>query len=132
MQGNRASRKLRVLVVEDYPDEMVALGLLLRLSGHDVLEAADGAGALRLAAESRPDAVLLDVGLPGADGCEVARQLRRLPGLGGAVVVAVTGFGRPQDVERCRGAGFDHHLLKPCEPDALERLLGSCPERAVN
>jgi two-component system, OmpR family, response regulator len=116
-------RTLRVLVVDDCPDLRASLRILLGLWGHDVREAPDGHAALRLAAAFRPDAVLLNVGLPGLDGYEVARRLRRLPGLGGVLLVAVTGYGSPKDVAACRAAGFDHHLLKPFDPVALERLL---------
>jgi two-component system, OmpR family, response regulator len=113
----------RVLVVDDCPDMRATLRTVLQLWGHQTAEAADGYAALGLAATFRPDAVLLDVGLPGLDGYEVARRLRQLPGLGNVLLVAITGHGRPEDVAACRAAGFDHHLLKPFDPAELEGLL---------
>jgi two-component system OmpR family response regulator len=117
-------RSLRVLVVDDNADMRGTLRVLLRLWGHQTAEAPDGRSALGLAATFQPDAVLLDIGLPGLDGYEVAQQLRQLPGLAGVLLVAVTGYGTDQDVAACRAAGFDHHLLKPFDPTELERLLG--------
>jgi two-component system, chemotaxis family, CheB/CheR fusion protein len=115
--------KLRVLVVEDCPDTRTSLRHLLRRWGHEVAEAADGPAALSSAASVRPDVVLLDIGLPGMDGREVARQLRAIPGLEKALLVAVTGFGQPDDVTDCLHAGCDTHLLKPYDPLALKQLL---------
>jgi two-component system, OmpR family, response regulator len=116
-------RPLRVLVVDDSPDMRATLRILLGLWGHEVREAGDGHAALGLAATFRPDAVLLNIGLPGLDGYEVARRLRRLPGLGGVLLIAITGYGTDQHVTACRAAGLDHHLLKPFDPVELERLL---------
>jgi CheY-like chemotaxis protein len=101
------------------------LRALLGLWGHQTAEAADGHAALDRAATFLPDAVLLDIGLPRLDGHEVTRRLRRLPGLAGVLLIAITGYGAPQDVAACRAAGFDHHLLKPFDPTVLGRLLGS-------
>src|SRR6266540_4120656 len=117
------SRKLRVLVVEDHLDSRTTLCAMLRVWGHEVDEATNGPAALSSATSARPDVVLLDIGLPGMDGCEVARQFRALPGLGKALLVAVTGFGRPDEVKECLQAGCDMHLLKPYDPLALKQLL---------
>jgi CheY-like chemotaxis protein len=117
-------RPLRVLVVDDCPDMRATLRILLGLWGHEVAEAGDGHAALGLAATFRPDAVLLNIGLPRLDGYEVARRLRQLPGLGGVLLIAITGYGDDQAVAAARAAGFDHHLLKPFDPDELGRLLG--------
>jgi two-component system, chemotaxis family, CheB/CheR fusion protein len=114
---------LRVLVVEDYPDSRATLCALLRVWGHDVDETANGHAALSSAASVRPDVVLLDIGMPGMDGYEVARRLRALPGLEKALLVATTGFGRPDEVKECLQAGCDVHLLKPYDPLALKQLL---------
>ena len=114
---------LRVLVVEDCADTRLSLRWLLRAWGHEVGEAADGTSALTYAASHIPDVVLLDIGLPRMDGYEVARQLRALPSLGDALLVALTGFGRLADVECCLQAGCDTHLLKPCSPLVLKQLL---------
>jgi two-component system CheB/CheR fusion protein len=122
-QASREPR--RVLVVDDCPDTRLALRLLLRQQGHEVCEAGDGPEALKLAPGFAPDVVLLDLGLPGLDGFETARQLRQLPGLGQALLVAVTGHGRLDEVARCFRSGFDLHLLKPYEWNVLGKLLGS-------
>jgi two-component system CheB/CheR fusion protein len=111
-------------VVDDCADTVEALGLMLELWGHQVHAARDGPSALKAAPTFRPQVVLLDIGMPGMDGCQVAGQLRRLPGLPRMLLVAVTGFGRDEDLIRIRAAGFDYHLLKPVEPGALGRLLG--------
>jgi CheY-like chemotaxis protein len=120
-------RLLRVLVVDDRRDCRESLALLVRLWGHDVREAPDGPGALREAQSFRPEAVLLDIGLPGLDGCEVARRLRQMPEARGALLLAVTGYGRDEDVRRCREAGFALHLVKPIDPEQLRALLGEVP-----
>ena len=114
---------LRVLVVEDDRDTRASQCALLRVWGHEADEACDGPTALSSAASFGPDVVLLDIGLPGMDGYEVARQLRALPGLESALLVAMTGFGQPQDVQLCLQAGCDLHLLKPCDPLSLKQLL---------
>jgi CheY-like chemotaxis protein len=85
----------------------------------------NGPDTLRMAAEFRPRVVLLDLGLPDMDGCEVARQLRQTPSGKAAVLIALTGSGEDNTRERAREAGFDRHLLKPVEPEALIRLLAT-------
>ena len=120
------SHGLRVLVVDDCPDTRLSLRLLLRNWGYKVAEAADGPSALSVAASLVPDIVLLDIGLPGMDGCEVAKRLRALPGLENTLLIAATGFGRRVDMERCLQAGCDTHLLKPYAPLVLKQLLDRC------
>jgi two-component system, sensor histidine kinase len=112
---------LRILVVDDLRDAADSLALLLKLLGHDVCAVYDGPTALRTAASFRPDVVLLDLGLPGMDGYEVARRLRGQVGL----LVAATGFGQEEDRRRCREAGFDRFLLKPLDLDELRRVLAA-------
>jgi signal transduction histidine kinase len=114
----------RVLVVDDNRDAAESLALLLRLRGHDVRVAADGPAALAMATEYLPEVVFLDLGLPGMDGHEVGRCLRQRPGLERARVVALTGSGSEDDRSRSRQAGFDGHLVKPVEPDEIDRILG--------
>lgn len=111
----------RILVVDDHQDAAEALAEILRHRGHEVAVTHDGPGALREAAAFRPDTVLVDIGLPGMDGYQVARELRR----DGAsrLLVAVTGYGRNQDRRRALEAGFDHFLTKPLEIEELGRLL---------
>jgi len=113
----------RVLVVEDNTDAREALKMLLEESGHDVRAAADGMEALSQAEQFTPDVVLLDIGLPGLDGYAVARQLRASPRSADALLVAITGYGQPEDRALARAAGFDYHLLKPVEPTRLFELL---------
>jgi CheY-like chemotaxis protein len=112
---------LRVLLVDDNTDGADSLAALVRLAGHEARVAHDGPGALEAAAAFRPQVVVLDIGLPGLTGYEVARRLRADPDLAGAALVAVTGYGRDEDRERARAAGFDHHLVKPV---AFAELLG--------
>jgi two-component system CheB/CheR fusion protein len=117
------ARPLRVLLVDDNRDSTRSLAQLLRLWGHDVETAADGASALWVAGTFRPEVVLLDVGLPGIDGREVGRRLRRVIGLEPALLVALTGFGAEEDHRLSREAGLDYHLVKPVDTDALRDLL---------
>jgi len=117
------ARGLRVLVVDDNADAADSLALLLRLHGHDVRVAHDGLGALALAPAFRPELIFLDIGMPGMDGYEAARRLRRLPGLQRVRLAALTGWGQQEDRRRSKEAGFDVHLVKPVDPAALEGLL---------
>jgi PAS domain S-box-containing protein len=112
-----------ILVVDDNRDAAATLGKLLRRLGHQVHTACDGEEAIAAVAALRPDLVLLDIGLPGLDGYEVARQIRQQPGGHGIVLVALTGWGQEDDRRRSREAGFDHHLVKPIDLDALLELL---------
>jgi CheY-like chemotaxis protein/two-component sensor histidine kinase len=114
----------RVLVVDDNTDAATSLARLLsRIYGQEVRVAHDGPEALQAAEEFHPELVLLDIGMPGMDGYEVARQLRLRPGFEGTLLVALTGWGQESDRDRSREAGFDHHLVKPVDPDALLGLL---------
>ncbi len=116
-------RPLRVLVVDDNPDVANTLSLLLRTLGHQVCTAYDGPEGLRLAETFRPEAILLDIRLPGMDGYEVARRLRRREEFRQVLLVAVTGLATADDRRQALEAGFDHHLPKPFEPDDLRRVL---------
>ncbi|WP_020160228.1 MULTISPECIES: hybrid sensor histidine kinase/response regulator [Methylobacter] len=120
--------KLRILVVDDYPDALESLSMLLQAEGHDVDTANCGVKAVERAQAFRPQVVLLDIGLPDLDGYEVAQRLRELPETQQAVLVALTGYGQPEDRARSKRAGFDHHLLKPVDPDVLADLLASAGE----
>jgi PAS domain S-box-containing protein len=117
------ARGCRILVVDDNRDAASSLAMLLELTGNTVRTANDGAHALREAGAFHPDVVLLDIGMPEMDGYEVARALRASPRGSQLVVVAVTGWGQDQDRQQAAAAGFDGHLVKPLEPDALARLL---------
>jgi signal transduction histidine kinase/ActR/RegA family two-component response regulator len=113
----------RILVVDDNVDAADSLALLLRLMGNDVRTAPDGPAALAAARAYRPDVVLLDLGLPRMSGYEVCRRLREGHFANGPLVVALTGYGQDEDRRRTREAGFDHHLVKPVNPDELRELL---------
>jgi two-component system, sensor histidine kinase len=117
---------LRILVVDDYPDTRRSLRLLLTSWGHEAREATDGADALRVAEGFRPDVVLLDLALPGADGYEVARSLRELLRPLPPLLVALTGHTGAREVGAAVEAGFDHFFAKPCDPGQIDFLLRAC------
>ncbi len=119
----RLSGRHRILVVDDNKDSADSLAMLLRLIGNDVRTAHDGQQALMIAAAYQPDMVLLDIGLPGMNGYEVARRLRAETGLKKNTLVALTGYGGEEDRRLAQAAGFDHHMVKPMDFDALNELL---------
>ena len=119
----------RVLVVDDNVDAAESLAALLELEGHHTRVAHDGDAALDVARQFRPEIVFLDIGMPGKDGYEVARELRRDPQARDAMLVALTGWGAQDDRARSREAGFDHHLTKPAGLHAVEALLARMAER---
>jgi CheY-like chemotaxis protein len=115
-----------VLVVEDNPDNRRILQRLLRVWGYHADAAQDGPEGIALALSTRPDVALIDIGLPGLDGYQVAREIRHH--LGDAIHrIALTGYGQPEDRRRTAEAGFDEHLVKPIEPDRLRQLLSHLP-----
>jgi CheY-like chemotaxis protein len=116
-------RAVRVLVVDDYPDNVESMALLLRLYGHEVEVALGGPAALRAAAAQQPDAVLLDISMPGMDGYQVARSLRATFRDRPVLLIAITAHGSDEDRRRCEEAGFDLHLVKPADPLEVESLL---------
>jgi signal transduction histidine kinase/DNA-binding response OmpR family regulator len=113
----------RILLVDDNADLTLTTSALLRAANHEVRVAADGFAALEMAVAWQPDAVLIDIGLPGIDGYEVARRLRELPGWEESLLVAMTGYGQEQDRHRAKQAGFDHHLVKPVDFAVLQKVL---------
>ena len=119
----------RVLIVEDNADSRAMLHAMLELWGHEVHEAADGESGLDRITAVRPEIALIDVGLPGLDGYEVARQIRASVGGIHVFLVAVTGYGDPDDVRRAKNAGFDAHLIKPVDVRALAAILGEAGRR---
>lgn len=118
----------RILVVDDSIDAAESLMSLLRVWGHDVQMVHDGPAALEVAAAFVPTIVFLDIGMPGMDGYEVARRLRRVPALERAWLIAVTGFGSEQDRRRAQEAGFGRHLTKPVDPADLRTVIASVPD----
>ena len=120
-----AGRALRILVVDDNVDSAESLAMLLQTVGHEVQTAHDGPTGLTAALGFRPDAVLLDIGLPKMDGYEVARRIRLAPQLATTPLIALTGYGQESDRQRSREAGFDHHLVKPVDFENLLRILAT-------
>lgn len=116
---------LRILVVDDNIDAGESLGELLRLLGHHVLVASSGSQALQIVPELRPDAALLDIGLPIMDGYELARRIRTRQEGDRILLIAVTGYGQEEDRRKSRDAGFDYHLTKPAELSRIQELLTS-------
>jgi PAS domain S-box-containing protein len=121
--AERPAHSGRVLVVDDNVDSAEILARLLRMSGHDVRTAYAGPTALEAAVAHPPDVVLLDIGLPGLNGYEVARRLRQYPQLAGVRLVAMTGYGQESDLRLAREAGFDEHLVKPVDFPKVKELL---------
>jgi CheY-like chemotaxis protein len=113
----------RILVVEDHEDVADSTARLLRLHGYEVQVARDGPEAITAALHWEPDFILLDIGLPGLDGYEVAERLRQEASLQKTVIIALTGYGQTEDRQRSREAGIDHHLLKPVDLAELLSLL---------
>jgi two-component system CheB/CheR fusion protein len=114
-----------VLVVDDNVDAAESVAMLLRIAGHSVRLAHHGTEALEVADAHQPEIVVLDIGLPGINGYEVAERLRAKPQFQKAMLIAVTGYGQDEDRQRSKAAGFDHHLTKPVDPTVLQDLLVS-------
>jgi len=113
----------RILIADDNLDAAESLQLWLQLSGHEVQIAASGVAALELAATFLPEVALLDLGMPGLNGFDVARRIRKAPWGKSMVLIALTGWGQEEDRRRTAEAGFDHHLTKPIPPDTIEELI---------
>ncbi|HEY0554011.1 MAG TPA: response regulator, partial [Thermoanaerobaculia bacterium] len=119
--------KRRILVADDNVDSAASLEMMLGFMGNEVRTANDGLQAIAEAAAFRPDLILLDIGMPGMNGYDACREIRRQPWGQGIVIVALTGWGQDEDKRRSREAGFDQHLVKPVEPAALGGLLAALP-----
>lgn len=120
---------MRILLVDDNRDATDSLAMLLQMHGHDVMSAYEGRSALDLATRERPALVLVDIGLPDIDGFEVARRLRADARTADATLVALTGYGQPEDREKSRDAGFDHHLVKPAAANTILGLIAAASGR---
>ena len=127
-----AAAARRVIVVDDNRDSADMLAALLAAFGHQARAVYDGHAALAAADEDPPDAMLLDIGLPGMSGYDVAQRIRASPRLRDVTLIAFTGYGQDEDRRRARTAGFDHHLVKPVDPDELEALIASVPSREAS
>jgi CheY-like chemotaxis protein len=117
------SRRLRILIIDDHRDGADSLALVLRMEEHDVRTAQDGPSGLQAATAWSPDVILLDIGLPGMSGYDVAHELRALPETRDSVLIALSGFGGDADISRSTEAGFTKHLVKPVDPDQLIQTL---------
>jgi CheY-like chemotaxis protein/anti-sigma regulatory factor (Ser/Thr protein kinase) len=113
----------RILIVDDNRDSAQTMAALLQAWGHEVQTVYDGPAAVASASEFRPEAIFLDLGLPGMNGYDVAKRLRAAGDLPPAMLVAFTGYGQDEDRRRVLDAGFDHHLLKPVDPGLLEKII---------
>jgi two-component system CheB/CheR fusion protein len=127
--GPAAAAARRILIVDDNVDAAESMALLLRDVGHEVYLAHDGPHAIRTAQIHVPEFIVLDIGLPGMSGYEVARELRKEVRFKDTVLVALTGYGQEDDRRRAREAGFNHHLVKPVKSIALQRLLAGQEEK---
>jgi CheY-like chemotaxis protein len=126
-------RPRRILIVEDLLDAAITLEILLEMLGHTVEVAHDGRSGLDKARSFAPDIILCDIGLPGdLDGYQVARTLRATAGLEHIHLIALTGFGAPEDLEQARRAGFEAHLTKPVDPAALGPFIGNIPGPGIS
>jgi CheY-like chemotaxis protein len=121
--GQTMQVRRNILIADDNQDALESLALMLRLEGHEVYCASDGEEALALAGQRKPEIVVLDVGMPKLDGCEVARRIRAESWGRNAVLVALTGWGQEADRRRSREAGFDMHLVKPVDPATICDML---------
>jgi CheY-like chemotaxis protein len=119
----------RILVIDDNRDAADSLALMLRADGHEVRAGFSAEDALALARDWRPEVLLLDIGLPVMDGYEVARRLRADAPTAGLRLVALTGYGQPQDIQRSAAAGFDAHLVKPVSLQALAEAIAPAGKR---
>jgi CheY-like chemotaxis protein len=124
-----ATARRRILIVDDSDDGAESLAMLLEFAGHETHKAYDGLEAIEAARRLRPDAVLLDIGLPRLNGYEACRRMRQEPWGKELVLVALTGWGQEEDRRESRNAGFDAHMVKPVDHDALLQFLARLPSR---
>jgi CheY-like chemotaxis protein len=115
----------RVLVIDDIEDAADSMKMLLEIEGFETRAAYSGTSALGIAAEFRPGVIVCDIGLPKMDGHAIARRLRSDPAFASATLIALTGWGAAEEIERTKESGFDFHLVKPVDSDALVALLAS-------
>jgi DNA-binding response OmpR family regulator len=121
----------RVLIVDDFRDSADTLAMVLQAAGYEAHTAYDGEQAIEEAAKLRPDVVLLDIGMPKLNGCDVCRRIREQQWGKRMFLIALSGWGQENDLRCSEEAGFDHHMLKPANPDALLKVLASVPSDEV-
>jgi CheY-like chemotaxis protein len=121
-QCRKRLKKLRILVVDDNIDAAHMLKMLLEALEHEVIVENESHSELKRALDERPDVVLLDIGLPQMDGYEIARRLRTMQSDSRSTLIAATGYGQESDLEKAKEAGFDHHLIKPIDANALRTI----------
>ncbi|MBG9388420.1 response regulator [Caenimonas aquaedulcis] len=131
-QLEAAAAPMKVLIADDNVDAADTLAMLIEMLGHDVRHVNDGEAAVDAAAKFEPRVALIDLGMPKLNGYEVCKQIRQLPNGKDVIVVAVTGWGQPDDRRRSAEAGFDRHLVKPVDPSALTQLLGELAQAQRN
>src|SRR5690606_3935302 len=119
------SARKRILVADDNQDSATSLALILEILGHEVRTAGDGLEAVETAADFRPHAILLDIGMPNLNGYEACRRIREQPWGSQATIIAITGWGQAEDRRKSFEAGFNYHLVKPVDPDTLIELIVS-------
>lgn len=122
-KGEESMKRYRMLVVDDNRDSAESLALLLKLTGHETHTALDGEAAIKAAAESQPDVVLLDIGMPRLNGYDACRRIRQEPWGRDMILIAQTGWGQDDDRRRTEEAGFDGHVVKPVDPDDLIKMV---------
>jgi PAS domain S-box-containing protein len=122
-QDEQAAMSLRIVVADDNVDAALSLSMMLNVLGHETRIAYDGKQALVIAREFQPDVMVLDIGMPGLSGHDLARAVRLEPWGRGVLLIAASGWGQPEDKQNSRDAGFDHHLVKPVEYEVLDKLL---------
>ena len=122
-QDAQRTKLMKIVLADDNHDSADSMAMLLGAFGHEVEVAYDGIAAVKAAETHKPDFVLLDIGMPDMNGYECAREIRKQAWSAGAVLVALTGWGQEEDKRRSQEAGFDLHLTKPVDPDALEKAL---------
>ncbi len=127
--GDATVRNLRIVLVEDQPDSRAAMRQLLEIQGFEVVEAADGRSGAQMIEGQHPDVAIVDIGLPELDGYEVARKIRANAALSDVYLVAMTGYGTSEDIERARNAGFNEHLTKPADYRRLQEILVNVSNR---
>ena len=126
--AERRAKPRRVLLIEDNADAREMLRMMLEFAGHAVYDAPDGVRGLELLNEVHPDVAIIDIGLPVMDGYQIASRIRQQPHGRGMLLLALTGYGLPEDAQRSSDHGFDHHLVKPIDPDRLTGLIGERAE----